>query len=66
MSTEYTDKEIMEIGRQVKYYNDELGMRWCKMERLLKMEAAELKRILCLYNERLIKEHNDGEKSNKI
>ena len=50
MSKDWTEKEIREIGRAAKYYR-ELGMRWCKLERIFDLDRMEIKRILCLYKE---------------
>ena len=47
---EYSKEEILELGKKVKYCRD-CGMRWCLIEKQMKMSVSELKRILCLYND---------------
>jgi len=46
-----TDKE-WGIAKAIRYYRN-IGMRWCKIERMYQISEAEGKRLLCLYQQGL-------------
>jgi len=52
---EPTDAEVEKIGRELKWLHETNGMRWCLIVKMLKRPEPELRRILCLYNDRLAK-----------
>ena len=51
-----TDKELG-IAKAITYYKG-IKMGWCKITRILHIEEAEAKRLLCLYDQ-YQKEVND-------
>lgn len=50
---EIPENVIDEIGAQIKYYVEEIKMRWCKLESMYGVTESVLRRVLSLYNERV-------------
>lgn len=53
-----TDKEL-NMAKAIKHYRG-INMRWCKITRILDIEEAKAKRLVCLYDQ-YQKEGNDAE-----